>query len=106
MATDGAMDESARATLEVEVVYALPMRQVLKKIRIPRGSTLEQAVYRSGIIDLFPEIDLARNRTGIFGRLSTVDTVLQPNDRVEIYRPLLIDPKEARRLRVGGKNKP
>ena len=97
------MDASALAMLEVEVVYALPMRQILIKIRIPQGSTLEQAVYRSGIIDQFPEIDLTRNRTGIFGRLSKIDTVLQPNDRIEIYRPLLIDPKEARRLRVSEK---
>jgi hypothetical protein len=59
-----------------------------------------EAIERSGIIERFPEIDLAKNKVGIFGKLAKLDKVLQPGDRVEIYRPLIADPKEARKKRA------
>ncbi|MBX3639138.1 MAG: RnfH family protein [Nitrosomonas sp.] len=90
------------AAIEVEIVYALLSRQVLTKIRVPSGTTLEQAIQLSGIMKQFPEIDLSKNRIGVFGRLAKRDALVESRDRVEIYRPLLIDPMEARRLRVSG----
>lgn len=86
--------------IAVEVVYALPANQVLKRFNVPDGTTIEQAVAVSGIIAQFPEIDLAKNKFGIFGKLAKAETVLRHQDRVEIYRSLIIDPKEARRKRA------
>jgi uncharacterized protein len=92
----------AATMIEVEVVYALPSRQILAKLCVPPDTTLEQAVQLSGITKHFPEIDLSRNRVGVFGRLVKKETIVQSRDRVEIYRALQIDPKESRRLRVSG----
>ncbi len=78
----------------------MPEQQSLKSLRVPAGSTVEQVVGYSGIMDEFPEIDLKKNRVGIFGRLVDLHAAIQPHDRVEVYRPFLIDPKEARKLRV------
>ncbi|MBX3628541.1 MAG: RnfH family protein [Nitrosomonas sp.] len=100
MAINDSIDTAA--AIEVEIVYALLSRQVLTKIRVPSGTTLEQAIQLSGIMKQFPEIDLSKNRIGVFGRLAKRDALVESRDRVEIYRPLLIDPKEARRLRVSG----
>ena len=91
-------DEAAE--ILVEVAYALPRQQLIVPIRVTRGTTAEQAVLASGIIDKFPEIDLATNKIGIFGKLTKPDTVLRHLDRVEIYRPLIADPKEVRRQRA------
>lgn len=85
---------------QVEVVYAQPHIQVLKKFEVPTGCTIEQAIKYSGILDQFPEIDLTKNKLGIFGKFAQPKTCLQAYDRVEIYRPLVIDPKEARRIRA------
>lgn len=87
-------------TFPVEVVYALPEIQVLKRIEVPAGCTVEQAITYSGILEQFPQIDSRKNKVGIFGQPVKPDTHVQSNDRIEIYRPLVIDPKEARRLRV------
>ncbi|OIQ99939.1 persistence and stress-resistance antitoxin PasI [mine drainage metagenome] len=84
----------------VELVYALPAEQVLLKSEVPKGTTIAEAVKLSGILAKFPEIDLEKNKFGIFGKLSKVDTVLREKDRVEIYRPLIADPKEIRRKRA------
>lgn len=86
--------------LHVSVVYALPQRQEMVQLSLPEGATLQQAVEASGLLQKFPEIDLAKNKLGIFGKLSKADTVLRDRDRVEIYRPLLADPKEVRRQRA------
>ena len=86
--------------IAIEVVYALPANQVLKCFNVPDGTTVEQAIKLSGIIAQFPEIDLATNKFGIFGQLAKAETILRQQDRVEIYRPLIIDPKEARRKRA------
>jgi len=66
-------------------------------IEVPKGATIRAAIERSRLIETFPEIDLAVNRVGIYGELRALDETVQDGDRVEIYRPLLIDPKEARR---------
>lgn len=84
----------------VELVYALPAEQILLKTEVPKGTTIAEAVKLSGILAKFPEIDLEKNKFGIFGKLSKADTVLREKDRVEIYRPLIADPKEIRRKRA------
>jgi len=97
------MTDSSRLTTDrigVEVAYALPQEQALLLLEVPEGCTAEEAVRRSGILDKHPEIDLAQNKLGIFGKLSKADAVLRDRDRVEIYRPLIADPKEVRRRRA------
>lgn len=86
--------------IDIEIVYALPDHQILKKLKVPVGTTVAHAIQLSGIIDPFPDIDLSRNQFGIFSQLVQGDTTLQSHDRIEIYRPLIIDPKEARRHRA------
>lgn len=86
--------------IDVEVVYALPHEQALLKVRLPQGSTVQDAVRLSGILERFPEIDLAQNKLGIFSKLTKPDAVLRERDRVEIYRPLIADPKEVRKKRA------
>jgi putative ubiquitin-RnfH superfamily antitoxin RatB of RatAB toxin-antitoxin module len=87
-------------TLHVEVVYALPQRQELVKLTLPVGSTLQQAVEVSGLPQRYPEIDLAKLKLGVYGKLSKPDALLRERDRVEIYRPLIADPKEVRKKRA------
>jgi len=84
----------------VEVAYALPKQQVVLPVKVAEGTTAEQAIQFSGILARFPEIDLAENKVGVFGKLGKPDTVLREHDRVEIYRPLIADPKEVRRQRA------
>ena len=84
----------------VELVYALPAEQLLLKSEVPKGTTIAEAVKLSGILDKFPEIDVEKGKFGIFGKLSKADTILREKDRVEIYRPLIADPKEVRRKRA------
>lgn len=91
---------SIEDSITVEVVYARPERQVLRSLDLPAGSTVKSAIEISGIIEQFPEIDLARNLVGIFGEVCPLDQPLNPGNRVEIYRPLIHDPKEARRRRA------
>lgn len=90
--------------IKVEVAYALPDEQVIIPVQVQSGTTLEQAIQLSGILQEYPEIDLARNKTGVFGKIAKADTVLQEMDRVEIYRPLIADPKESRRRRAEKKS--
>jgi putative ubiquitin-RnfH superfamily antitoxin RatB of RatAB toxin-antitoxin module len=87
--------------LRVEVVYALRDRQVLLTLEVEEATTARQAVERSGLLQRFPEIDLARAGLGIFGRVVSPDTPLRDGDRVEIYRPLIADPKDMRRKKAG-----
>ena len=84
----------------VEVAYALPAEQVILHIKVAAGTTAESAVKQSGIMTKFPEINLAENKNGIFGKLTQLDTPLRDKDRVEIYRSLIADPKEVRRQRA------
>lgn len=93
--------------ITVEVAYALPHRQQLISLQVPQGTTASEAVKQSGIVEHFPEIDLENAKMGIFGQaLGTKglkppnEYVLEPRDRVEIYRPLIVDPKEVRKRRA------
>lgn len=87
-------------TIEVEVVYALADRQDLIRLELPAGSTVQQALASSGLLARHPEIDLAKNRLGVYAKLVKPDAVLRDRDRVEIYRPLIADPKEVRKQRA------
>jgi uncharacterized protein len=84
----------------VEVAYALAKRQSLISIEVENGTTLEEAVLASGILDTFEEIDLSKDRVGIFSKFANLETVLREKDRVEIYRPLIADPKKVRKERA------
>ena len=86
--------------IDIEVAYALPWNQVLRHLKVPFGTSAAQAVQFSGICKVFPEIDLLHNSLGIFGKLVKPETILRDHDRVEIYRPLTVDPKEKRRKRA------
>jgi len=86
--------------IEIELVYALPHKQTLLRQRVPPGTTVAQAIESSGLLEKYPEIDLSANKLGIFGKLTKGDVVLREKDRVEIYRPLIADPKEVRRKRA------
>jgi putative ubiquitin-RnfH superfamily antitoxin RatB of RatAB toxin-antitoxin module len=88
------------AAIHVEVVYALPAQQPLLHVRLAEGATVEDAIRASGVLDAFPEIDLAKNKVGIFSKLVKLDEKVRDKDRVEIYRPLIADPKEVRRKRA------
>jgi putative ubiquitin-RnfH superfamily antitoxin RatB of RatAB toxin-antitoxin module len=84
----------------VEVAYALEKKQTLLELEVGEGTTLKQAVELSGIIDTYPQIDLTKDKTGIFGKIAKLDTILREKDRVEIYRPLIADPKQVRKERA------
>ena len=86
--------------LEIEIVYGLADRQVLKSMTVVEGTTVREATLKSGLEVEFPELDLQQSPLGIFGKAVKDETVLRDGDRIEVYRPLLIDPKEARRKRA------
>ena len=87
----------------VEVAYAFPEEQVIISIKVPKIFNVQQAIEKSGIQKKFPSIDLSKNKVGIFGKKTTLDHVLKNRDRIEIYRPLILDPKEMRRKRAAKK---
>ncbi len=86
--------------ISVEVVYALPDKQYLRSVKLNEGATVEQAINASGLLSLRKDIDLSSNKVGIFSRAVKLGDVVQDGDRVEIYRPLIADPKELRRQRA------
>lgn len=86
--------------IKVEVVYALPEKQYLLKVKLAAGSTVEQAIAASGILELRTDINLEKNKVGIYSRPVKLTDTLNDGDRVEIYRPLIADPKELRRQRA------
>jgi len=85
------------AELEIEIVYALPQRERSVRLKMPRGATVREALERSGLLAF------ARGSVGIFGKVVEADAPLADGDRVEIYRPLAADPREARRRRARGR---
>lgn len=85
--------------VKVAVCYALPHRQDIIELKLSAGATASQAIAASGLQAKHPEIDLNAFKVGVFGKLIKLDSVLQEGDRVEIYRPLIADPKEVRRKR-------
>jgi putative ubiquitin-RnfH superfamily antitoxin RatB of RatAB toxin-antitoxin module len=86
--------------ITVEVAYASVDRQELLTLQVEEGAQIETVIDRSGILEIFPEIDLMKQKVGIFSKIKKLTDTVQEGDRVEIYRPLLIDPKEARRKRA------
>jgi putative ubiquitin-RnfH superfamily antitoxin RatB of RatAB toxin-antitoxin module len=86
--------------MAVEVAYARPDVQIIVPLKIGAAATVEAAIRRSGLLERFPEIDLTKNAVGIFGKPCSLAQALRSGERVEIYRPLLADPKEARRHRA------
>lgn len=90
----------AAAMIEVQLCYMRPGLQVLRNLQVAAGSTVHQAIMVSGILQQAPEIDLSVAKVGIFNKIKPLDTLLRAQDRIEIYRPLVADPKTARRQRV------
>ena len=90
-----------RDEIEVEVVYALPLRQDVTRLRVPAGTSAAEAVERSAVSERHPEIAQCVHGLAIYGRLVTPQTVLRDGDRVEVLRALTADPKQVRRLRAG-----
>ena len=89
------------AMIRVEVVYALPQRQELVEVRLPQGASARQAIEASGLLEKYPDIELdRRNKLGIYAKLVKPDTEVRDRDRVEIYRPLIADPKAVRKKRA------
>ena len=89
------------ATINVEVTYALPQRQELVSVRLQEGACVRDAVEASGLLQKYPEIDInGANKLGIYAKLAKPDAVLRDRDRVEIYRPLIADPKAVRKKRA------
>jgi putative ubiquitin-RnfH superfamily antitoxin RatB of RatAB toxin-antitoxin module len=86
--------------ISIEVVYALPDEQTLFRQSVPEGATVAEAIKLCGILEKYPEIDLNINKLGIFGKLAKGDALLRDRDRIEIYRPLIADPREVRRKRA------
>ncbi|WP_186055067.1 RnfH family protein [Burkholderia gladioli] len=86
--------------LRVQVCYALSSRQTLLDVELPDSATVRDAIEASGIVGLHPDIDISVAKTGVFGKLAPLDAPLHEGDRVEIYRPLIVDPKAARQRRV------
>lgn len=86
--------------LNVEVVYPLSDKQEVFAVRVPAGATVRQAIEASGVLGKYPEIDLAKNKLGIYAKLTKPDTAVRDRDRVEIYRPLIADPKAVRKQRA------
>ncbi|OGT15677.1 MAG: protein RnfH [Gallionellales bacterium RIFCSPHIGHO2_02_FULL_57_16] len=79
--------------MKIGIAYALPQRQAWFDVNLSDGATIKDAIERSGILGQFPEIDLEKNKVGIYGKVSKLDAVLNDGDRVEIYRPITCDPK-------------
>ena len=87
--------------MKIGITYALPQRQVWFDIELPDGATIHDAINRSGILKQFPEIDLEKNKVGVYGKVSKLDAALNDGDRVEIYRPIICDPKTVPRKAKG-----
>ena len=100
---DNEMPGQEARLIRVEVAYARPDEQVIIPLELEEGATVAEAIRQSKIGDRYPEIDLDSNKVGIFGKLARLDSVLKARDRVEIYRPLIADPKEMRKQRAGRK---
>ena len=83
-------------SITVEIAYLSEHQQTLIPLQIPENTTLIEAIQHTLLLKQFPEIDFSKNKVGIFGKIVPLETVLKKGDRVEIYRPLLIDPKQKR----------
>lgn len=88
----------------VQVCYARPDAQLLRELNVCAGATVQAAIEQSGLLQEATEIDLKIFRVGVHGKLKSLDSAVREHDRIEIYRPLIADPKESRRRRAGGRN--
>lgn len=91
---------ASHKTFMVEVAYATPEKQKIIAVEVEEGSTIETAIDRSGIIEIFPEIDLNKQKVGIFSKAKKLNDFVHAGERIEIYRPLEMSPMDARRKRV------
>jgi putative ubiquitin-RnfH superfamily antitoxin RatB of RatAB toxin-antitoxin module len=94
------MEPPMAEMLNIEVCYAMANKQELVRVSLPEGALLQQALEASGLLAKYPEIDLKKNKFGIWNKLSKPESVLRDKDRVEIYRALIADPKEVRKQRA------
>ena len=94
------MADASAPMIEVEIIYALPHDAFARTLRVPVGFTIAQALAQSGILERYSEIDAASVALGVFGKRAEPTTVLREFDRIEIYRPLIADPKQSRRARA------
>jgi putative ubiquitin-RnfH superfamily antitoxin RatB of RatAB toxin-antitoxin module len=92
------------AELQVYVSYATARQEFVHPMRVAPGTTIGQAIEQSGVLASFPEINLVTQPVGLYGKKKTLDTVLRERDRIEIYRPLVADPKDSRRKRAAKKS--
>lgn len=86
--------------ITIEVVYARPDKQMLLSVEVPLGTTISQAIELSGMLTHFPEINLEHQKVGVFSKKRELSDVIHAGERIEIYRPLTIDPKDARRAKA------
>jgi len=90
--------------MKVAVVYATPRRQFWMTVELPDGATVSDAIERSTVLKQFPDVDLGRQKVGLFGKVTALDAVLSDGDRIEIYRPLTVDPKTVKQKAKPGKS--
>ncbi len=88
--------------MKVGIVYAVPTRQSWLTIDVPEGTTVKQAIEKSGVLHQYPEIDLETQKVGIFGKATTLDAIVEEGARIEIYRPITCDPKTVKRRAKDG----
>jgi len=88
--------------MKVNIAYALPTRQVVQSVEVPEGTSIRGAIEVSGVLEQLPNVDLNRNKVGIFGKVKPLDTVLAAGDRVEIYQPITVDPKKIPKRKTAG----
>lgn len=88
------------SSIQIEITYALPDKQTLLSIQVPLKTSVQSAIEQSGILQLHSDIDLSINKVGIWYKATKLDTELKDGDRIEIYRPLIADPKEVRKIRA------
>ncbi len=98
-----ASKSTAAKSINVEVAHATPKKQIIRTVNVNTGTTIGAAIVQSGIMMDFPELELEDAKVGLFGKAVAMTTVLSDGDRVEIYRPLIADPKEVRRKRAAAK---
>jgi putative ubiquitin-RnfH superfamily antitoxin RatB of RatAB toxin-antitoxin module len=91
-------------TLQIYVCYATDRREWLHPMQVAPGTTIGEAIEQSGVLQAFPDINLTTQPVGIYAKKKSLDTVLRERDRVEIYRPLVADPKDSRRRRAAKKD--
>jgi uncharacterized protein len=103
MASSAAQLAQLDDLLQVYVIYATPQDEFIHPMRVAPGTTIVQAIEASGVLARFPEINLVTQPVGIYGKKKTLETALRERDRVEIYRPLVADPKDSRRKRAAKK---